>query len=99
MSKVQHTYKRGGGTLDTNNIVIITGCIILLMATCTFFKIPILKIIKLIINSILGGCLIFIINIVGAKWGIHIGLNIITSILIGICGIPGAMLLLAIKFF
>ena len=84
--------------MDLNNITIIVGCVIVLMALGTFFKIPILRIIKLIINSILGGVLILIINLVGANWGIHIGLNIITSIFIGICGIPGVILLLIIKF-
>lgn len=31
--------------------------------------------------------------------GIHIGLNIYTSVFIGIFGIPGAVLLVAINFF
>lgn len=85
--------------MDLNNITIIAGCIILLLALGTFLKIPIWKIIKLIINSILGGVLIFIINQVGSTWGIHIGLNVVTSVFIGLCGIPGAVLLLMIKFF
>lgn len=31
--------------------------------------------------------------------GIHIGLNVYTSVFIGIFGIPGAVLLVAINFF
>jgi len=41
--------------------------------------------------------LIYIINIVGMLFNFHIGLNITTSILIGILGVPGAILLALIK--
>jgi inhibitor of the pro-sigma K processing machinery len=54
---------------------------------------------KLIINSVLGGLLIFIINLIGAVWNFHIGLNIVTAILVGILGIPGAVLLVILKLF
>ena len=41
--------------------------------------------------------LIYIINIVGQGFGFHIGLNYITSIFVGILGVPGAVLLVIIK--
>ena len=85
--------------MNFNNITIIVGCIILIIVIGNIFKIPFLKILKLIINSILGGVLIFFINIIGTTWNIHIGLNLVTSIFVGLCGIPGAILLLVIKFF
>ena len=37
------------------------------------------------------------INLIGASFGFHIGLNIGTSILVGILGIPGAALLVILK--
>ena len=46
------------------------------------FIIPIKWILKLAFNSVLGGILICIINIVGSLLGFHIGLNIYTSILV-----------------
>ena len=85
--------------MDINNILIICGAIITLVVIAKMFGIPFKKIIKLIINSILGGVLIFIINQTTSTFGIHIGLNVITSIFIGIFGIPGVLLLIAIKFF
>ena len=33
-------------------------------------------------NSILGGIAIFLINLIGATWGFHIGLNFITSVMV-----------------
>lgn len=48
-------------------------------------------------NSILGGVLIYVINIIGASFNLHIGLNIGTSIFVGFFGIPGAILLIILK--
>ena len=62
----------------------------------TILKIKITKIIKLIINSILGGILIYFINKIGF---VHIGLNVVTSVLVGLFGIPGAILLILLKIF
>ena len=54
---------------------------------------------KLIVNSVLGGLLIFIINLIGSAWGFHIGLNVVTAVLVGLLGIPGAILLIILKLF
>lgn len=43
---------------------------------------------KLVGNSILGGILIFIVNMIGTMFNFHIGLNIGTAIVTGILGIP-----------
>ncbi len=61
------------------------------------FIVPIKKILKLILNSILGGILIFIINFIGSIWNFHIGLNIITAVFVGLLGIPGSIVLILIK--
>lgn len=100
MSKVSHKLVNIGGiTLDTNNILIISACIVVIMLVGMIVRVKIWKIIKLIFNSILGGVLIFLINQIGTTFGLHIGLNVITSIFIGIFGIPGALLLVAMKVF
>ena len=51
----------------------------------------------MVINSILGGITIFLINLIGGMWGFHIGLNIFTSILVGVLGLPGTICLVIIK--
>ena len=61
------------------------------------FIVPVKKILKLVLNSIIGGIVIFIINLVGASFGFHIGLNFFTSIVIGFLGLPGAVILIIIK--
>lgn len=68
--------------------MIILGCIIGLWIIGKIFSIPIKAIAKLIMNSVLGGLLIFIINLIGSAFNFHIGLNIGTALLVGILGIP-----------
>lgn len=83
--------------LNTNVILTYLACICFLFIFGKLFIIPIKKILKLLLNSILGGFLIYIINIIGAMWNFHIGLNIITAIFVGLLGVPGTVLLTIIK--
>ena len=62
-------------------------------------SVPLKALFKLIVNSVLGGLLIFIINLIGSAWGFHIGVNVVTAVLVGILGIPGAILLIILKLF
>ena len=62
--------------------LIIISCICMLFVIGKIFIIPIKWGLKLIFNSILGGILIGIINLIGGSWGFHIGLNIYTSVLV-----------------
>ena len=66
------------------NILIIISCICILFIIGKIFIVPIKWILKLVFNSILGGLIIWIINLIGGTWGFHIGLNIYTSILVRI---------------
>lgn len=43
---------------------------------------PLKKVLKIVFNSILGGVVIYIINLIGASFSFHIGLNFFTSIVI-----------------
>ncbi len=83
--------------METKAIITFFICIISIIIFGKIFIIPLKKIIKLLINSILGGILIYIINIIGANFNFHIGLNIITAIFTGVLGIPGVILLVIIK--
>lgn len=80
-------------------ILIFIACIAILVVFGKSFAWPIKLITKLIINSALGALLIFIINLVGTSFNFHIGLNVINSVIVGILGIPGAVLLILIKIF
>ena len=83
--------------MDFNNIITYIACIFFLFIFGKIFIVPIKTILKVVINSILGGIIIFIINLIGAYFNFHIGLNLITSIFVGILGIPGVIVIIIIK--
>ena len=79
------------------NLLTYLACICFLFLFGRIFIVPIKKVMKLVINSILGGCTIWLINLVGAGINFHIGLNFFTSILIGLLGLPGAICMIIVK--
>ena len=80
-----------------NNIITYLACICFIFIFGRIFIVPIKKILKLVLNSVLGGLTIFIINLIGASFGFHIGLNIFTSVVVGLLGLPGAVCLIIVK--
>ena len=79
------------------NFLIFISCICMLFILGKIFIVPIKWILRLVFNSVLGGVLIWIINLIGTAWNFHIGINIYTSLLVGILGIPGAIVLVVLK--
>ena len=67
--------------MDINSLIIIS-CICMLFVIGRIFIVPIKWIFKLAFNSIIGGILIWIINLIGGSWGFHIVLNFYTSLLV-----------------
>ena len=60
---------------------------------------PIKFILKIVLNSIVGGLLIFLINVIGGIWGISIGINAVTAVAVGILGIPAVIVMLILQVF
>ena len=85
--------------MDTNSIIIYIACICFLFLFGRIFILPIKSILKLVLNSILGGLMIYLINLIGGLFSFHIGLNYVTAIIAGILGIPGVILLVILKIF
>jgi len=83
--------------LDTQAAIMYLACIICLFIVGRLFYVPIRYIVKLSINSILGAIVLYIINLVGSSFGFHIGIHIGTAIIVGILGIPGAVLLIVLQ--
>ena len=64
------------------NVITYLACICFLFLFGRIFIVPVKKVLKLILNSILGGVAIYVINLIGSVFNFHIGLNFYTSILI-----------------
>ena len=51
--------------------------------------VPLKKLIKFIVSSIIGGLVLVIINSAGAIAGIMIPVNVVTAMITGLLGLPG----------
>ena len=74
--------------MEISNIIIFLACVIFLFLIGKFFVVPLKIILRILGNSILGACIIYIVNLIGGMFEFHIGLNAITTIIVGILGIP-----------
>lgn len=85
--------------MDVKMLIVYIACIIGIFIIGKIFIVPIKVIMKLILNTILGAILLYIINIIGASFNFHIGINLITTLVTGILGIPGVILLILLQIF
>ncbi len=83
--------------MDYNNVLAFSAAVCFIFLFGRIFVKPLKVLFKLALNSILGGVLILIINYIGQSFNFHVGLNIVTSVLIGLLGLPGAILLVIIN--
>lgn len=70
----------------------VVGLIILLIALQLLAK-PLEWTARVIGNSIAGGLGIWLINLVGGLFGLHLGLNPVSALVVGVLGIPGLVAL------
>lgn len=83
--------------MENYTLLIYIGCILMIMIIGKICSFPIKKILKLVVNSIIGAGLIYIINIIGVYFNFHIGLNWWTILTSGILGVPGVVLIVILK--
>jgi inhibitor of the pro-sigma K processing machinery len=53
---------------------------------------------RIIINGIIGGLILFIINLLGKSIGLYIVINPVTALVAGFLGIPGIILLIILQY-
>lgn len=58
---------------------------------------PVKIIIKLMINAFVGGVVLFLINLVGAGLGFALNITWLTSLIVGIFGVPGVVLVILLQ--
>lgn len=74
----------------------LTGLLIglgILFVIIKIFSLPIKIFIKLLVNGIIGYVILVIVNYFGVNIGINVPITWVSSILCGIFGIPGALVL------
>lgn len=59
---------------------------------------PIKILLRLLINGIIGGIILLLINAIGGFIGLGIAINAVTALIVGFLGIPGVILLLILRY-
>ncbi|MDI9441495.1 MAG: pro-sigmaK processing inhibitor BofA [Firmicutes bacterium] len=83
--------------MDFLVIVAYAAGVLLLYILGRALLIPLKAIFNLIVNAVIGGGVLLIINFIGGFWGFSIGVNPITALIVGLLGVPGVILLVALR--
>ena len=83
--------------LDIGIFLNYDGAILLIFIFGRIFVWPMKVVLKLALNSLIGGAAILLVNALGAQWDIFIPLNILNALIVGVLGLPGAVLLLILQ--
>ena len=51
------------------------------------------------LNSVFGGLFLLLVNTLGSFFNIHIGINAVTAVIVGILGVPAVIAMLILQIF
>ena len=77
-------------------ILIILGVILILWLVLKLFKVSFKVIWKLLINALIGGVVLYLLNLIP---GISMRINWLTTILTGIFGVPAVIVIFIVSLF
>ena len=77
-------------------ILIILGVILILWLVLKLFKVSFKVIWKLLINALIGGVVLYLLNLIH---GISMPINWLTTILTGIFGVPAVIVIFIVSLF
>ena len=77
-------------------ILIILGVILILWLVLKLFKVSFKVIWKLLINALIGGVVLYLLNLIP---GISMPINWLTTILTGIFGVPAVIVIFIVSLF
>lgn len=58
---------------------------------------PLKFLLKLLLNGVLGGVLLWVLNLLGSAISVSIAINPLTALIAGFLGVPGVVLLLLLQ--
>ena len=72
--------------------------LVLLYLVGWLLLVPLKMLLKFILNGILGGIILWLLNLVGGLIHVTIAINPVTALIVGFLGIPGIILILLLQF-
>ncbi|MCI9627234.1 MAG: pro-sigmaK processing inhibitor BofA [Clostridia bacterium] len=79
-------------------ILIFISVLVAVVISAWLFTGPLRFVWKIMLNSVLGGLALLVVNYICIPFGINIGINPITCLTCGVLGLPGFALLLILKY-
>lgn len=73
--------------------------LILLLILGRILLMPLRLVWRLVYNGVVGGVMLWLLNLVGGHFGFTIAINPITALVAGFLGIPGVIILVLFKIF
>ena len=83
--------------LDINFIIAFFFGVLVIYILARLLYFPLRIFLRFLLNTLVGGILLALFNVFGAIWGVQIGLNVVTALIVGIMGVPGVILLLILQ--
>ena len=81
-------------TFDLSIFFTYVGVVILIFVFGKLLLFPLKIILRVVLNSILGGIFLVVLNFVGENFDFFIPLNVLNASIVGILGLPGVIMLL-----
>lgn len=84
--------------IPLNTILAFAGGLVLLYLVGWLLLVPLKIVWRFIYNGIIGGIVLWILNLIGGFFGFTLPLNPLTALIVGFLGVPGVILLVVLKF-
>ena len=82
-----------------NTILVYVLSVLGVCLVAKVFSAPLKIIFKLLVNALVGGIALIVINWIGGFFSFHIDLNFVSALITGALGVPGIIILLIIQMF
>ena len=83
--------------LELNQIIAIFFGLLVIYVLARLLYLPAKIFVTLLGNTVVGGGLLVLFNAVGVYFGLGIGINVLTALIVGLLGIPGIFLLMILQ--
>lgn len=70
---------------------------VILYVILKVLSLPVKIIIKLLANALIGGVVLFLINLIGTPFGLVLDITWLTSVIVGFFGVPGVIIVMILQ--
>ena len=84
--------------LNINILIAYAFGLFLLYLIARLLLVPLKILLRLLYNGLVGGVVLWVVNLVGGYFGLFIPINPITALVAGFLGVPGVVLLVLLQF-